>query len=84
MDRSAWRRFSRHLAAHATLYAFLLVLVVTVTVTARFPVYFRADDIHYLRWSAANANPLSAFGLSESAHDGTFRPLNLLAWWLCY
>ncbi len=84
MDRGAWRRFSRHLAAHATLYIFLLVLVVMVTVTVRFPVYFRADDVHYLRWAAANANPLSAFGLSESAHDGTFRPLNLLTWWFCY
>jgi hypothetical protein len=84
VNRSTWRHISRHLAAHATLYVFLLVLAATIAVTVQFPVYFRADDVRYMSWSAAHPNPLSAFMLSEPTHDGMFRPLNTLVWWLCY
>ncbi len=84
MDKSIWRDLSRYLAAHAGLCVFLLVLVATVTVAARFPVYFRTDDVQYMSWSAAHANPLSAFIPSESTLFGVFRPLNTLVWWLCF
>jgi len=84
VNRSTWGYLSRHLEEHAALYIVLLVLAATVTVTARFPVYFRADDIHYMNWSAAHPNPLWAFIPSEASILGSFRPLNTLAWWLCW
>ncbi len=84
MDRRGWQRLSEHLARHAALYIFVLAVAATVTIAARFPVYFRTDDVHYLRWAAAHPNPLSAFLPSENSLFGTFRPLNTLLWWVCY
>jgi hypothetical protein len=74
----------RHFSRYAALYAIVLVVAVAAGLTARFPVYFRTDDVQYLGWAARHTNPLSAFSASESTLFGAFRPVNVLAWWALY
>lgn len=61
-----------------------LAVLVAAVLTWRFPVYFHWDDVTYLRWAQDHPNPLSAFRPAESTLFGTFRPMNLLAWWVLY
>jgi hypothetical protein len=71
---------SRFQATYLAAAAVLLGLALALS----FPIYFRTDDTVYLEWAAQHGNPLAAFHAREAGVFATYRPLNLLTWWLLY
>ena len=72
------------LAKHSAWYLSLACIIFAAVIVAQFPVYFRADDVYYLKWAHGHDQALSSFLPSQAVLLGMFRPLQNLTWWLLY
>ncbi len=73
-----------HLKRYSTLYLSFAAVVFAAVLTHIFPIYFREDDVYYLRWAASYKSPISAFIPATAVMFGVFRPLQNIIWWVMF
>jgi hypothetical protein len=72
------------LARHFTWFLSLACVIFATVIVTQFPVYFRADDVYYLKWAHAHDYVLHSIMPSQAILMGMFRPVQNIAWWLLY
>lgn len=74
---------TNHISSHLIIYLSLLIIITSIIITLKFPVYFRHDDARHLELVYDKSHPFTAFN-PTALEFGHYRPMIHLVWWILY